>query len=96
MSLQPVPDEIEQMEFEGFPIKQRSYELRSTKGLHTDTALDLFSPVRGIFDGRVKGLHHDELQLSKDDPQAALKMTWIVEVLGAEIGARCPNCGERV
>jgi len=68
--------ESEQPEFDGMPVREERFALKSVSALYTDKRPKMGSHVDGTYSGRVKGYYYVEGVL-----------TTLIEVLDAELGA---------
>ena len=74
MSIHVLPDEPEQVTFDGMPVEDAAFALKSASRLWTDRKLAYNANVTGTFSGRVKGYTYVEGRL-----------TTLVEVLDATV-----------
>ena len=49
-------DQPVQTEFQGFPVAENMFSLKSVNKLYTESQLEYNQHVKGYFEGRVKGL----------------------------------------
>ena len=66
----------DQPEFDGMPVREERFALKSVSALYTDKRPKMGSHVDGTYSGRVKGYYYVEGVL-----------TTLIEVLDAELGA---------
>ena len=91
MSIHVLPDEPEQVTFNGMPVEEIVFSLKSVNRLVTDRVIAPNTFVIGTFSGRVKGNHFDDelkrvkvgRQMMDDEHNRRLKI--VVEVLEATV-----------
>jgi len=71
-----VPEPEEQLAFDGMPVKELCFSLKSVSRLYCVERFGIGQHVTGTYEGRIKAFYYDD----------GGKLVQLVEVLDAEVG----------